>query len=274
MDGLGERGNADAGARAGESGGAASGEGDPGGNIEWSALNAKFRAGGFVFIANQPLGRVMLLRRCFEPFRALLSAYFRLAGEEWDLEQRAKDVAFLAGAAGVTPREYRVVVAASCSCKLEIAFLGEVWDLQRFSSLWCCPPPSCFTAPFKNLVCRLLSRMGCTVEQLLMSVNSQSPRKLFLLIEDSSLAELFATASECQMDAFTKAFVGSFKESGPSSPEALLVLRCIASVWKLDISEIEAKHASIRRLLKAALAPVAKQSPGRSRCHRLPPQGR
>ena len=105
---------------------------------------------------------------------------------------------------------------------------------------------------FRALAFKMLSRMGCVVEEKLREPHSRFPVKLFLLLSDDSFAEEFAGAKACELDSFSRQFILMFADAGLSSPDALAVLRATALVWKFDISGIEARHAAIHRLLSAS----------------------
>ena len=93
--------------------------------------------------------------------------------------------------------------------------------------------------------------MGAAVTQLMVFPHGQFPIKLFLLLVDPSLAEVFVQEAKCSMDSFAKAFITRF-EPDLACPDALQCLRVLGQLWRLDTADIEARHASLRRLLTAA----------------------
>jgi hypothetical protein len=135
---------------------------------------------------------------------------------------------------------------------LEQTFFDNLMHLFGDIAEWRHLPPASMVASFRGLAFRLLSRMGCAVQELLRGPHCRFPFKLFLLLEDESLADVVECASECELDTFSKVFIETFREQGLCHPDALMVLRTIALGWKMDISQIEARHASLRRLLKSA----------------------
>ncbi len=156
------------------------------GAADWQAMNMRFRKQGFLFIKQQPLATVMLLRLCIEPIRRLMSAHFTLAGKGWETAQRAKDAAFLAGAPDAQPREYRAVVAAEG--KLEVEFFSAIQELGTNHRPWRHIPGFRLTVGFRALAFKILSRMGCAIEENLREPHSRFPVKLFLLLSDDSFA--------------------------------------------------------------------------------------
>lgn len=129
---------------------------------DWAKLNGKFRRGGFAFVKELPLGKMMLMRKCMEPLRVLMVENLRLSGAAWEDEQRASDVG--EGPPGQS-RSFRVLEAANHT--LELAFFerlqstlhDEGWS-QHMS--W-----NCLAERFNCLAFRLLSRSGCAVQELL-----------------------------------------------------------------------------------------------------------
>lgn len=223
---------------------------------DWAAINAKARKEGFCFIKGLPLARLMLLRRCVEPFRKLMADHFRMGSEAWEARQRACEAASLSAGGPPPHRQFRVVAAAMHT--LEDEFLCQLKELLGEEELWSMLPMEGRNLRFQALAFRLLSRMGCAVHELLYRVHDRFPYRLFLLLEDATLAEVFAEAKECELDSFTSAFLRRFPgEDGLKTDEARACLQAIARNLKLDIGEIESKHASLRRLLKGV--PLAKR---------------
>lgn len=66
------------------------------------------------------------------------------------------------------------------------------------------------------------------------------------------MAEVILEAPGRLLDEFTKAFIAKHREHGLDNLDAIHTLRGIASVWRVEIFDIEARHASLRRLLKSA----------------------
>lgn len=94
--------------------------------------------------------------------------------------------------------------------------------------------------------------MGAAISDMLRAPHERCPVKLFLLLEDETIAELLSEEPECLFDDFSLRFITQHKHHGLGHPDAVATLRAIAQVHRYDISDIEARHASLRRLLKAA----------------------
>ena len=216
-------------------------------------MNSKARAVGFQFVKSSPLGMTILVRRCLEPFRRLVASLLHMGSASWEDEQRANSCAQAEPESAGKGRRYRVLVSATQD--LEQRFFAEVVALQSNEQCLQLLPFAQRTARFARLTFRMLSRMGCCVEQLLALPHSQYPFRLFLLLEDPDLAEVFLAELEggqCAFDEFSLAFCQLFQEAGLGCADALAILRALAALLKVEITDIESKHAALRRFLKAA----------------------
>ena len=228
--------------------------------VDWAQINARAMQAGHQFVtSSSPLGELVLVRRCLEPFRELMSAHLTTSGSAWERMQRAKQASRVASFGSPGGREFRIVIAATQTH--ESRFFSRTERLFRDPGCWSLLPGPFVTARSSALAFRLVSRMGCAVQELLALPHSQYPYRLFLLLEDEDFAESILEADPCEFDAFSKSFVERFRAEGLTSPDALATLRCLATVLKTDIVDIEAKHASMRRYLKAA--PQAKVMSGK-----------
>lgn len=225
------------------------------GQVDWARLNARARKLGFAFVMMpKVLSKVIVLRKAIEPFRSLMSSHLLLASRAWQLKQVAKLVEADDDNAQ-EGLEYRLVVAASQ--RLEMTFFETVRKMVFEAREWRILAAGDATVGLCSLCFRLLARAACGVQELLASEHDKFPFKLFLLLEDPSLAEVFEDAKDCELDGFSKGFIDHFKNQGLANPDAIACLRCLATIAKVDISHIEARHASLRRLLHAS--PQAKK---------------
>ena len=153
----------------------------------------------------------------------------------------AKHLARGEGSSTSDHRDYRVVTAALQT--LEQQFFRDAAKLfDEGNDCWRGFPKDCRNAKFSALVFRLLSRMCCCVEEMLALPHSQHPHKIFWLLADPELAEVFLTAyleKPCELDEFSKQFIEHFRDVGLASTDALVTLRALAITLRVDIAEIE-----------------------------------
>lgn len=177
----------------------------------------------------------------------MMASHLDMSSEAWN-ERAMAEALLRKQAGGPLCREFRVTVAASL--QLEEKCLTQVSVLLREAQLWGGMPDSSLTIAQRALAYRMISRIGCCVEELLRSEHRRFPVALFRLLatpDESTVAELKATP-ECVRDAWSHTFLQTYDDN-PASEEAMAVLVSVASMLKLDIAEIECRHASIRRHL-------------------------
>ena len=76
---------------------------------------------------------------------------------------------------------------------------------------------------------------------------------MFLLLEDTDLGEVFVKTWQTKkfmFDDFSAAYIAKYKVAGFVDREAKVVLQQVAQSMRMDIADIESRHASLRRMLK------------------------
>ena len=76
------------------------------------------------------------------------------------------------------------------------------------------------------------------------------PTKMFLLLEDTDLGEVFVKTwqtKKCMFDDISAAYTAKYKVAGFVHREAKVVLQQVAQSMRMDIADIESRHASWRR---------------------------
>ena len=176
--------------------------------------------------------------------------HLELSSDQWNERAMAEAVRRL-HAGQPMARDFRVAVAAAQH--LEQDCLRQVSLLLREDKLWSGLPESSLTVSQRCLIYRMLSRTGCCVEELLISEHRRFPIAVFRLLATPDLAtarELLGTP-ECVRDSWGHGFLEAYPD--PLCNEAMAVLVCVASMLKLDIAEIECRHAAIRRHLSTRI---------------------
>ena len=105
-------------------------------------------------------------------------------------------------------------------------------------------------------VFKILSRMCCAAQEHLFLPHEQFPTKLILLLEDTDLGDLFVKTwktKKCTLDVFSAAYIAKYKVAGFDDPEAKIVLQQVAQSMRVDIADIQSRHASVRRMLKSVV---------------------
>lgn len=213
---------------------------------DWSAINAVRRKAASFWLAKKPWAKLVLLRTAMEPLRQLLARHFHTASEEWDLEQlKCVLDARAEGKEGWGMRDFRLRLAASCAD--EQKFFEQLQVAFQHADMWSVLPHDALNFEFRALTFKVLSRMGCCVHELLRHPHEQLPYQLFLLLWEPDLAESLLAKPACLWDAWSS----KMRSEHPSliGEDFMAKLGLIALMHWKDISRIEAKHASVRRLL-------------------------
>ena len=177
-----------------------------------------------------------------------MASHLFMSGDAWEVQMIAEAAA--RENSGLQPdRQYRVCIAASHD--LEDRCMQQVVLLFKEPQLWSLVPPNALTAQTRCQVFRMLSRIACTVEELLREVHRAFPYAVFLLLvrPDAATVDELMKVPECMRDTFTTRFLNMYPD--PLQKEALAVLEAVAAHLKVDIGQIECRHASIRRQLQA-----------------------
>lgn len=215
----------------------------------FAAVNAAHRRIAAKWLETRPFGRLVLQRVVMEPLRQLHRRQFEVASDGWEMAQRAQALrASKVGKTGFGMRDYRLCVAASG--KDEKRFFDTLGALLGPSPIWSTLPIASYTVAFSSLAFRLISRAGCAIHELLAHRHQKFPFQLFRLLHEPELAQELSEVPPCLMDEFSLDMKAAHPTlSGPDFQHKLGLV-CLMG-WK-DISQVEARHATVRRLLKMA----------------------
>lgn len=224
---------------------------------DWQVINAKHRRVGSEWVMSRPLSMLVLLRLALEPLRRLLSSILEVAGEEWEMEQRAKVAAKLqCGVAHTTDRSYRLAIAAQGLD--EARCFDELQQLFDRDQTWQHMPTEVHNVEFRALSFRMLSKVGCMVEELFAQAHRCFPIRLCVVLAAPEQGPELATVPDCVLDEWSRRLKVDHPEF---TGEAFLQkVSLLALMCPKDISHIEARHASIRRLLTSASVQTHTQS--------------
>ena len=214
---------------------------------DWAAINANYRRQAVRFFVGDrsPLGKLMLQRCLMEPLRAYLAKQFDLASADFERRESAKLAAALSrGETGAGARAYRLSLVASGA--VDRVFFDQTRVLFDCANLWSALPPSCLTVSFRALAFRGISRQACAFHELLARTHEGFPHQVFKLLGSPDHAEALDAVDECLLDPWTRSMKRAY---GFQSADFLHILAGVAQSLAVDISVLEAKHATIRRLL-------------------------
>ena len=178
----------------------------------------------------------------------MLYSHLDISSERWEVQQRvavARGDLNLSGSG--CGRQFMMTEAAFG--RVEAKYMERLADLWNSPEQWTTIPPQCLTAQFRALCLRVLARQGAAVEQPLAHPHRQFPFALFQLLETPEEASNMVTIPECRKDTWTLAM----QEQHPDlrGDDFLATVTLHAHLQSTNISNIEAKHASVRRQLTA-----------------------
>lgn len=215
--------------------------------------NDHHRRQALEWLASRPLGRALLVRQCMEPLRRLVHSYLYIGSSVWETEQAAALAAALQNQA--EPSDRRFVLVECAQQGLEHKFSADCSMLLQVAGLWNdLIPAADQTLAMRGLAFRMLSSAEALVYETIGMQHKTAPVKLFGMLADHRVASEVLQLKPCMLDPWAAGFVKQHAEDpdgGLLSPIALAKLRLIASLAKVDISTIEAKHAAIRRRVVA-----------------------
>ena len=146
-----------------------------------AALNAQQRQKAAACMQTSPLPRLMVMRAAMRPLAQLLQGHLLRGSEAWENEQRASiATAALSGADEDCPRQ-AVLLEYVCLTS-ERRFMEELANLRQ-AHMWRHFEEDQHTRAFQTMIFRLLSRMGCLVQELLIAPTSRFPLQIFQVVE-------------------------------------------------------------------------------------------
>ena len=211
--------------------------------------NEKHRREATTWLNTCPLGRAKTLRMVLEPLRQLLKLQLEVGGSKWNRRQDAAVATSVSCNMGADLRTFPILEAAmgriTAACHERFAMLlsqAPLWEHLM--------EPGDYTVTGRHLAFRLISAADSLVREYLTTQYSRFPVRLFCLLEGEG-KDIETSVPPCCLDAWSNSFIQRHVGSagGLSNPSALEELRLHARLAKLDISDIEARHASLRRRL-------------------------
>lgn len=214
------------------------------GDMDWKEITSQMKTKMKVWAQKDPAPVLVVMGTAIQaPLRLLYSLLAR-GTEKWELEQRTH-------VAKNQERSFAVVEACKGS-DLQVFFshLAKTFH-QRVVAM----PLVGHVRKVQVLLFRLLSASGCSVRHYLGLVWGGFPVQLFRIL----LGNLDRIAvPECVQCPLTQHFASKFSPEEWYGDEAQHFLTAIASEMYIDIAQLEAQHASTRRITTSRSVQVTK----------------
>eukprot|EP00439_Symbiodinium_sp_Y106_P058600 s962_g8.t1 len=200
--------------------------------FDWAAWFRDKRSKARSWVMSQPFSRLTVMTEVATVLLTLMASFLLHGGSSWEKRQEARS-------ARGEPRTYPVLEAArghqvsACMDSLN-ALLGKAPKVLRPVHLT--PSLRCFR--FRILACAL-----CSIHSLIRLPRKGFPVRLFAAMDAENVKDVLAAPS-CMWDSLAKKDTPDKLQSA----EARALLCALASTISLDISQIEARHASNREV--------------------------
>jgi hypothetical protein len=220
-----------------------------------AVIAAKDRRMASLWVHSRPFGRMVLLRQGLEPFREMMDARLHYSSGTWEIEQRCKAAAAcLANGSSdcaFSHRDFPALVSARN--QLEKVFFTKLRMLFHEPELWRLVPTCDLTAECRCLGFRLLSRIGCAVEELLAHPHRQCPELTYTILDPNGdeVLNKILRMPPCRLDQWTSDLIAMCRDAklSPKDCKAIVVLHVLLTI--MNIVKLECGNAGIRRFLKA-----------------------
>ena len=214
--------------------------------------NSRHRSTALRWIAQDPLGMMLVMRLGMSPICAAMDKYLACAGKRWGRKQEAR--AAQAFARGAVPgpaacRAFRVGMAAKD--EMVGGDLGMVQRLMVSEDAWSLMAYRHRSAALRTHAALLLSTVGCGLFRI-QCEHKGYPLRLFLLLDDVGFAEQIKADPPCMYGQWVKHMIDYHTEEGGVVQWGALrtELLAIAMIMELEMASVEAHHASIRKVAK------------------------
>jgi len=192
------------------------------------------------------LGDLMVMRIMMEPQRQYMSAMLHRGGDEFERARTlsmAKDESVLTH---LDPDDYRCLTA--CTMKLELEFCKSTWSALSTPDVWACLP-SAYPTVAKVSRCFQMGSVGlCSVKAMMILRYRQYPFKTFRILMDDSYIDTVDGDCDKLKDPWTLDLQRVYGRL--EGADARAEIMAMVATFVLDTSQIEARHASLRRYLE------------------------
>eukprot|EP00971_Amphidinium_carterae_P118506 2347774-Amphidinium_carterae.1 len=215
-------------------------------NDKSAAEHSQDRQIALAWIEKRPWSKLVALRVALGPLTKLMNAQFYVCSEAFELTQRATvAAAVLRGEKGCGLREFMITLAAEL--KLEKQYYNDLHHVFTDHKVWAIVGKESVSVAFRSMLFKLLARQGSLVQQLVVAMHKRYPYRLFLLLRHPEMRQHLLSDAPCLLDPWS----AEVRRLHPTldSDEFYSLLAVHAYAISTNIAPLEARHASIRRLL-------------------------
>ena len=205
------------------------------GNIDWKTLKLQMKQKLKVWSHTSPAAALVAMSISLAHVSKLMRSFLKRSGKEWERLQKSK-------VALGQPRSFSVLEAYR-QTDLNTFFAGVS---KEFGVFLLAMPVSARTQNNQVLVFRMLSTSACAAQFYVGTSWNAYPVRLFGSLDGQHHV---VHDPGCMLCPLSKMVLDTFPtERELNSEEAKVVLTGLASLFKMDIAEVESRHASTRRI--------------------------
>eukprot|EP00971_Amphidinium_carterae_P146740 2908292-Amphidinium_carterae.3 len=220
-------------------------------NVDFSfaAHNAFMRDKAWAWVQKNQFGQLLIMKLGLTPLTELLQNMLDLNPSGWESKEQYKVAKCMMSDTDNDDahRTWRVVVAAThalendCQMKMKLLFDSSLQVWHSF--------PRCnYVRAVRSQAFTVLTRICASVFQYVYVAHNRFPLALFKLLTDPTLSHEVVAAPDCIKDPLTLSLQ---KKYGLQGNAFLAILESIALSMHTDISQVECRHASVRRTIMA-----------------------
>ena len=212
----------------------------PAQGFDWAEFNRSMRRKVLSWV-EEDVSNICIMRWLMNYSTRLLARMFKLSGAEWERDQATQ----------ADDRSYRIV-EAMMKRDLDPTF-------EEMEQAFCHVPPALpqkrWTRSTRSLTFRMLSRLSVSLDFHCASLREACPFVIAgLLLGDEvaeGVAEEIFSMPRCVCDALTLKLRGMFPTPAAlASSRAVAIVRGLAQLARVDVSNIECGHASVRHIVE------------------------
>ena len=214
-------------------------------DFDWTVFKQQMKKKLRAWVVTNPAAVLLVISTALSVIQRLLHRMLRDGSTQWERAEKAK-------AARGEERTYPVLEAARQTGL--VTFRDQLND--TFHRLIVGVPRSSHSQPVQLLMFRLLSSLACATEHYIGVPWRSYPVRLFEALDGSFS---FLEADPCCLCPLSQLLREHFNEDTVLEPDFRQLMCTLASMFQLDIFDVECRHAATRRLttIRSTQAPTA-----------------
>ena len=214
--------------------------------MDWAEFNERQRGNALTWALTRPGAILLTARVCLAPLVTLFQQLLFRSGEDFD------EASLLAA---VRSGELPMRISTAAWSTYTLKFFKKVFELLSTHQPWCAMPSRWRTCCYQVLAFSMLARAAAGIHRLMYLPQRGFPFRLWRTVDQAhgqAEAEKVAQAPDCLHDRWTKTILQKWPTSTElRSADCQATLLMVGIMTAMDIGQIECRHASVRRIMRA-----------------------